>query len=62
MTCQYCGQPALGFCCQECLETWPRKQCTCENNGDYCPACLAWVEERAKLKEVSCQVNSVQTK
>ncbi len=49
--CQYCGQPSAGYTCTVCRSGWPSEHCTCENNGDYCPACLAWVEERAALKE-----------
>ena len=47
MTCQYCGQPTVNtYTCQACRDGWPVNDCRCENNGDYCEACQAWIEYR----------------
>lgn len=45
--CQYCRQPSGdSYTCRECFEGWPHEYCRCENNGDYCPACEAFIEYR----------------
>jgi hypothetical protein len=48
--CQYCGGPSPNsYTCMECTLGWPRDKCKCENNGDYCDACFAWIEQRREV-------------
>ena len=47
MKCQYCrAETEHGYTCEECKRTWPVDDCTCENNGDYCESCEAWLRKR----------------
>lgn len=49
--CQYCKGPSFGgYTCEVCFTGWPREECRCENNGDYCEACAAWIEARQEAQ------------
>jgi len=45
--CQYCKQLTMrGYTCWGCENSIPWRDCCCENNGEYCEACQAWLEQR----------------
>lgn len=47
--CQYCNGPSPGsYTCEICRRDWPHNSCRCENNGDYCDVCLAFIEYRSE--------------
>lgn len=52
--CQYCGEPSgNSYTCDACSAGWPNSNCRCENNGDYCPACEAWISYRKAVASKS---------
>ena len=52
MRCQYCGVPTVeSHTCFVCMTGMSGKQCRCENNSDFCDACLDFIEARQEQVE-----------
>ena len=52
--CQYCGGPSeRGYTCEACEKGWPYDKCKCENNGDFCESCEAYIEARRESNNCS---------